>query len=118
MIQPIIENAIHHGLSDSDKQLKIQIIGKIIGNKWEIRISDNGVGFDPASLETLKHNIQGYLERIQNNQTLNEPISIGGMGLVNTIARLQLMFKEQYQFSFGNNEDCGAYVCFHGYIKL
>lgn len=118
MIQPIIENAIQHGLSDSDKQLKIQIIGKIIENKWEIRISDNGVGFDPASLETLKHNIQGYLERIQNNQTLNEPISIGGMGLVNTIARLQLMFKEQYQFSFGNNEDCGAYVCFHGYIKL
>jgi two-component system sensor histidine kinase YesM len=118
MIQPIIENAIQHGLSDSDKQLDIQIIGKITGNKWEIRISDNGVGFDPATLETMKHNIQGYLERIQNNQTLNEPISIGGMGLANTIARLQLMFKEQYQFSFGNNEDCGAYVCFHGYIKL
>ncbi|WP_256761895.1 sensor histidine kinase [Cohnella sp. WQ 127256] len=117
-IQPIIENCIQHGLPDIDKQLDIQIIGKIIGNKWEIRITDNGVGFDPKSLETLNRNIQDFLEQIQTSQTAKEPVAIGGMGLVNTIARLQLMYKEQYHFSIGNNEDCGAYVYFQGYIKL
>ncbi|BBI31555.1 sensor histidine kinase [Cohnella abietis] len=116
-IQPLIENCIQHGFSEVDKQLDIHISGKIISNKWEICIRDNGVGFDPETLETLNGRIQDYLERLQNNEPGESSISIGGMGLVNTIARLHLMFKEHYHFSFGNNDDSGAYVCFTGYLK-
>ncbi|BBH22119.1 histidine kinase [Paenibacillus baekrokdamisoli] len=116
-IQPLIENAIQHGFPDIDKQLGIQIIGSITGNQWEICIRDNGVGFKPESLAALNTNIQNYLERMQNNEPSEEPLALGGVGLMNTIARLQLVFKEQYHFSFGNNEDSGAYVCFKGYLK-
>lgn len=117
-IQPLIENCIQHGFSDDDKRLDIQIMGKIVGNQWEIDIRDNGVGFKQESLASINRKIQDYLDRLENSQTVEEPLSIGGMGLVNTIARLQLMYKDQYHFSFGNNEYFGAYVCFKGYLKL
>lgn len=116
-IQPLIENCIQHGFSDADKQLSIQIRGTIVKNQWEISILDNGIGFTQEALTSLNCNIQDYLEKLQNSQSVEEPITIGGMGLVNTIARLQLMYKEQYHFSFGNNEAGGAYVCFKGFLK-
>lgn len=56
-IQPIVENAIKHGLYE-----KADVGGTVVlktwesDDTWEISVRDNGVGFDP---ETVKKEIEG-----------------------------------------------------------
>lgn len=46
-IQPVVENCFKHGFG-SKKQLHIQLLITLDGDAIEIRVTDNGVGFDPA----------------------------------------------------------------------
>lgn len=45
MIQPILENAIWHGLRNSSQHPQLGIVFKKVGSKLRIEISDNGPGF-------------------------------------------------------------------------
>ena len=51
-IQPLVENAIYHGLKYKDTKGKISIRGYVRGKKGYITITDDGVGMDE---ETLKY---------------------------------------------------------------
>ena len=51
-IQPLVENAIYHGLKYKDTKGKISIHGYVRGKKGYITITDDGVGMDE---ETLKY---------------------------------------------------------------
>ncbi|HRO74920.1 MAG TPA: histidine kinase [Crocinitomicaceae bacterium] len=44
LIQPFVENAIIHGIAHSDKRCKLEISVKSVGNNFEIRIEDSGIG--------------------------------------------------------------------------
>lgn len=53
IIQPLIENAIYHGLSECDSNGKIIIQGHHIDDNLLITISDNGVGIEDDKLKDL-----------------------------------------------------------------
>lgn len=52
VIQPLVENAIYHGIKYLDGKGMLLILGEIRDGKVVITIRDNGVGMDE---ETLKH---------------------------------------------------------------
>lgn len=71
LIQPIIENAIIHGLSNKEEDWKLTIDFSIISDYIQIRVIDNGIGRTAAknyrrkkrrswSTEILKDRISGY----------------------------------------------------------
>lgn len=89
LLQPLVENALKHGLKDT-KNGKLNIsIKKADENRIVILIEDNGAGL-PIGLP---------LEHTQ------------GVGLKNTVNRLQGTYHDQYEFRISNNSKAsGAHV--------
>lgn len=49
-VQPLVENAVNHGISDLPDGGRVIISTAEKSDCYEIRVSDNGVGFDPQSV--------------------------------------------------------------------
>ncbi|MCC5891173.1 histidine kinase [Exiguobacterium sp.] len=47
LIQPLVENAIRHGLTKKDGTKRLMLSVQDIGSSIEVRVADNGIGFDP-----------------------------------------------------------------------
>ncbi|MGB3367999.1 MAG: sensor histidine kinase, partial [Acidaminobacteraceae bacterium] len=77
ILQPIVENAIYHGIKESDRDGIIDIIAKLDGENLVIDVIDNGVGFDV------------------NNPVLKD-VKLGGVGLANVDRRLKLYYGQNY----------------------
>ncbi len=75
-LQPLVENAIYHGLSNSQKELKINIKIYTWNGYLFIEVEDNGAGIHRTELG--------------DNQQRKRP----GIGLENVRERLSLLFKE------------------------
>ena len=82
-IQPLVENAIRHGVRNCENGL-IEIISKKTDNAFEIIIRDNGVGFETEKLLSAdsKHiGIKNVRERVENmcggTLTINSRINEG-----------------------------------------
>jgi len=52
-IQPLVENAIEHGLKKVTMNGKIDITIKNVHDGIEISVEDNGVGFDEVEIEQI-----------------------------------------------------------------
>jgi sensor histidine kinase YesM len=76
LIQPFIENAIWHGITENRKDININIDFKKAGEQLVCIIDDDGVGID-RSMENKKNNVGTHtsvgIANIQNRiQLLNE----------------------------------------------
>ncbi|MGN0637525.1 MAG: sensor histidine kinase [Huintestinicola sp.] len=47
-VQPLVENAVKHGICGSEKGGTVRISARELADCFEVEISDNGTGFDPA----------------------------------------------------------------------
>lgn len=57
ILQPIVENAILHGIQEKeDKTGVISITGRVENNKVILVVKDDGIGIEEASLKGLLHN--------------------------------------------------------------
>lgn len=80
-LQPIVENAFIHGFASTRTECCLTICAKDLGDKVEITISDNGVGFDPADFRPKQW---------------SEETPHSGLGVDNVHERLQLTFGPEY----------------------
>ena len=58
LIQPLVENAINHGLKPKENGGTIQVSARLIGDRLEIQVRDDGVGMDEATLTALREALQ------------------------------------------------------------
>ena len=85
IIQPLVENAIYHGLEPAYGGGVIRVKSRIRDNVLLIDVSDNGVGIPQESVEKLL-NPAGELD-YDDNQSI---------GIQNVIKRVQTMFGNGY----------------------
>lgn len=86
IVQPIVENAMNHGLATTDQEGTISIRVYCDGpEQLRLSVTDDGIGIS-ADL----------LERLCNNHGHADPGQSGGIGLSNIRERLQLTFGEPY----------------------
>jgi two-component sensor histidine kinase len=72
LLQPIVENAIKHGISGNYENGKLVISFNGRGNDLEITVSDNGQGFDATLPVVALHGISLTKERIAFINELNK----------------------------------------------
>ncbi|MDT9717663.1 sensor histidine kinase [Paenibacillus sp. ClWae2A] len=84
ILQPIVENAIFHGLAELEEDGIITIRIQLWVDKVVIEICDNGVGMD-------HHTLQNLLEEKSGAST-----GTNGIGLHNVQRRIQLHFGKPY----------------------
>lgn len=98
MIQPIIENAIGHGLEKKQGEWVLTLEAKLIADKVSIKITDNGVGMSTAELQQLND----YIFAEQSEQA--------SMGLQNVNQRLKIIFEDNYTLSIQSAKGEGTVV--------
>jgi two-component system LytT family sensor kinase len=85
ILQPLVENAIRHGIAHSIEPGRVEIRTDRHGDQLRIQIRDDGPGF--ASNTTGQ-----------------------GIGLTNTRARLERLYGSDYALQLSNGAQCGAIV--------
>lgn len=87
LLQPLVENAIYHGIKIKRGGGIIRVTGRLTNdNMLEFAVSDTGTGMTPAQLESLN-------ERMKKGQpTVSE--GSGGFGMVNVNLRIRLYYNQ------------------------
>lgn len=107
MLQPIVENAIFHGLETVRKQGKILILVELVDDMLRIEISDNGAGIDAAKLKKLNEQLsRNSVGSIVEDRDRKE----GGIALLNVCRRIKLLFGEQYGLRLNSVLGAGTLV--------
>jgi two-component system LytT family sensor kinase len=78
VLQPLVENAIKHGIGPRPTPGQIEIRSKRVGALLELEVKDNGVGLSAARLTDFNR----------------------GIGLANTRSRLQHLYGSSHRFEF------------------
>lgn len=105
LLQPIIENAIFHGIEKISSEGKILIRIEQIDNYLNIEISDNGVGIPEAELEALNKSLNHISIAVVNEKKK------GGIALKNVCRRIKLLFGEEYGITVHSIVGVGTKVC-------
>lgn len=87
-LQPLVENAFVHGCETASGNLLIRIAVTTEEDTLLISVQDNGIGMDPAALESLREKLAHCDEDTQS--------ASGSIGLINIQRRLHLMLGQQY----------------------
>ncbi|HKN94164.1 MAG TPA: histidine kinase [Thermoleophilaceae bacterium] len=91
-LQPLVENAVRHGVEKSIGRRKVEIVANDLGRDAEVRVIDDGVGMDEA----------------QTRAALNG--SSHGIGLSNVHGRLRGAFGEGYGLELESTPGSGTTV--------
>lgn len=103
-LQPIVENAIYHGLESNAGKGNLKIAAKNIGdNNYYIYISDTGIGISKDEL----FQIQSLLGSSSENQKNIHPDKIG---IFNVNTRIKLHFGDNYGLSISSTYGQGTTV--------
>ncbi len=97
ILQPIIENAIYHGIEHMVDDGYIRVTSEVSNGKLLLQVSDNGAGMRPELLE----NIRSY--RMESKDGW-------GVGVKNVHDRIQLYYGKEYGLEFISEVDEGTKV--------
>ena len=111
VLQPLTENCFEHGFHSVAPPWHVQIRIFREERHWCITIQDNGCGFDEEKRLSLLHQVDELMANLGENYA---ELKIGGLGLVNTIARLRLVTDDQLYYSITPNQPTGTIVTLKG----
>jgi two-component system LytT family sensor kinase len=90
LLQPLVENAIRHGISPRAGAGYVQVTARRLGDKLAITILDDGVG------------VRARRSRERSRGT--------GLGLTNTATRLNHLYGDSHEFASGPRDEGGYAV--------
>lgn len=101
IVQPILENAIYHGMAYADGDGEITVRARRDGGDVVIEVADNGPGMP-----------EEMVERLLDQSYAAAPGTKGsGIGLRNVHQRIRLTFGEEYGLAIHSEPDAGTTVC-------
>lgn len=88
-LQPLVENAIYHGIKEVDYKGQIEIIGRLEGDEILLEVRDNGRGMTPEELASLRQSIDSSSDTWPG-------AGRHGMGVKNVHERIKIYFGRDY----------------------
>lgn len=108
ILQPIVENAIFHGLEDVNEGGRIALEVTLLEDELIITISDNGKGMPQKALDDLNDRIHSSERMIVGHDTKSKDHT--GIALPNINRRIKLMFGDAYGMSVFSSVGMGTDV--------
>ncbi|MEA4890086.1 MAG: sensor histidine kinase [Clostridiaceae bacterium] len=101
LLQPVVENAIYHGLEPKPAQGALDIQGYLSENQHIVfQIKDDGVGMKIEELAKLKHELENVSPLIVNSAYADR-----GIGLLNINNRIRIKYGESYGLTIESEEN-------------
>ncbi len=97
IFQPIVENAVYHGLERKKGKGNIDLKAIVRDNHAFITIKDDGIGIEPLKLMEIKSSL------------LSENVETKYYAMSNLVRQLRLFYKETYSFHI--ESVCGEGTC-------
>ena len=101
ILQPLVENAIYHGIKLKDSGGAIYIRGRLNGNELELEVEDTGIGMLPERLEEVRLSLE---EGTVDNDVY---------GLRNIHERLRICYGAPYGLQIDSDYLFGTTVSIH-----
>lgn len=98
-VQPVVENALYHGIKNKRGGGKIIVTGGDLGEYIQITVKDDGSGMTPERLNEIRENLKK--EKPEDNTIY---------GLYNINERIKLSFGDNYGVGIDSTEGGGTIV--------
>jgi len=109
ILQPLVENALQHGIEELYEQGEIDIGIKLLENEIRIQIRDNGLGMSDMTLrEVLRSLNENYEAAAQSDDGSGKRSS--GVGLRNVYHRLRIYYGEPFAMTIESREFEGTAI--------
>ncbi|MDQ0229378.1 cache domain-containing sensor histidine kinase [Metabacillus malikii] len=105
ILQPIVENAIYHGIKERKGPGLIVISAKTQEDKIFITVQDDGKGIESDKLAILQSKLNTF--SVMNEDREN---SLLGYGMMNVQSRIKLTYGEEYGLSIQSEPQKGTIV--------
>lgn len=107
LLQPLVENAIYHGLEEKNSNRMISVNAHQENDLISITIKDNGIGIPDNILKEVH-------EKLQHTKESESLDSRKGMGIENVYQRIKLVHGDKYGLTINSQVDIGTTI----HIKL
>lgn len=87
LLQPLVENAIYHGVKNKPGRGTVRITGMCLDGCVELRVQDDGIGMDEETVRSILR----PAARLETK---------GGVGIANVHQRIQLYFGPEYGLTY------------------
>ena len=102
ILQPIVENAVNHGIRDIEREKKIILKVESLPELIRVRIEDNGVGLSEERIKEIMSGNAGENPMMKDSN---------GVGIANVISRLRLFYdREEVMHIFSEGRDKGTII--------
>ncbi len=98
-LQPLVENALYHGIKYKRAKGCIRVRGEKAGEVLRLTVGDNGVGMDESDLEQLRREIGRPCRETEK-----------GFGLANVNERIHMYFGPEYGMDIRSEKGGGTVV--------
>ncbi|MBR1622796.1 MAG: histidine kinase, partial [Pseudobutyrivibrio sp.] len=105
VLQPLVENAIYHGLNYCSKGDLITIKGRMDNEKLQLDVIDNGQGMDDATLVKLQDSLKEPSSFTELGHRSKQSI-----GLKNIHSRIELYYGKGYGLTVNSEENIGTTI--------
>ena len=100
-IQPLVENALYHGIKNKRGLGKITLSGQKLDDSFELLVNDNGIGMSAERLNQVRDRISNADDNADN----------GVFGLHNVNERIRLKFGDDFGISIDSTYMEGTTSC-------
>lgn len=97
VLQPLVENAIYHGIKYKETKGNLKICAKPVDGRVEIVVADDGIGMDE---DVMEHIFDEHRKEQKRN----------GVGVPNVQKRLQLQYGSEYGIRYESVKGAGTKV--------
>ena len=108
LLQPLVENALYHGIKNKRGGGCIVFRGYEDRNGLVFEVEDDGIGMDEAELAAVRAKLT-----LEPEEEL-APIGSGGFGLHNVVQRIQMYYGDQAEILVESEKNIGT--CFKVYL--
>ncbi len=96
-LQPLVENALYHGIKNKRGKGLIKVIAEKKEDELILKVSDNGIGMTPEQAAELR-------------KSASEGDTSVGFGLHNVLERIHLYYGEKYGFDIESQYQVGTTI--------
>ena len=114
VLEPFVENIFAHAYGPQHKTVTVEVTGWLEGERWFVRIRDDGQGIPQEQLQRMREHISASCEQILAGKQINRKY---GIGVENTLLRLCLYYGDSFRYTLESGENTGFEITLSANVK-